>query len=410
MKKSLLLTLVLVFGLTGIGSAAAPIDIPANHWAYDAVNKLVADGIIDGYSNLKGDKNLTRYEFAVVVAKAIEKADKATAEEKTLIDKLAAEYKAELGELGVHLRALDDKTSAIQIDGVARVRFDQQSDGHYYDDKHFNIDLNITYQIDKEWAIKTESEWARPFDQSGTGNTAGRNALTRDPSNWSGPGANGAMNSQMEQLYVTGPIVRATVKIGRHNYNPVYGLVFDTRIAGWEATFGKTIKTTLSTGKTDEDYDFNGVDLAWTVGKNTNVKAGCQITDTGSVKTKYTSVGFDTKVVGDFLVTAAVAKSDQNTNNKAYFAQVQYKAANSAVVGSGDIFVSYRKVPKNTVYYTTKDLEDRILDIDFKGARVGLDYVPAKNIKFTAWYMTGKDATTNSTDIKVYRSQLEFYF
>src|SRR5271163_1547945 len=50
-------------------------DVPANHWAYEYIQSLAADGIIDGYPDgkFKGDRPLTRYEMAVVVARVIAK-------------------------------------------------------------------------------------------------------------------------------------------------------------------------------------------------------------------------------------------------------------------------------------------------------------------------------------------------
>ena len=46
-------------------------DIPANHWALAAVNLLAAKGIINGYGDqtFRGEKNITRYEAAVMIAK-----------------------------------------------------------------------------------------------------------------------------------------------------------------------------------------------------------------------------------------------------------------------------------------------------------------------------------------------------
>ncbi|MBP2653483.1 MAG: S-layer protein [Firmicutes bacterium] len=408
MKKNLvaILALIIVVGCTGFAAAAT--DVPANHWAYSAVKKLAADGILDSdaQARFNGDETLTRYEFAVAVAKAITKEDKATAEQKALINRLATEYQAELETLGVRINSLEEKTSTVQLSGVNRIRDDQQSNGSKYDDIHFNINFTITYKIDDAWIVKTEGEWQRQLDRPGDGDSAGMNALT-DKSSW---GVNSAVNSQMEQLYVAGPVMGVNVKIGKYSYKPVYGLAFDTKITGGEAAVGHMVKTTLSTGRTDDNNKFNGLDFNWAAGKNANVKAGYQTTEIDGVKSRYSSVGVDAPVVNDLHFTAAETKSNKNTDNKAYFAQLQYKVANSEIVGSNDIFASYRKVKTNAVFYTDQDLEDRILDIDFKGIRVGFDYVPMKNTKLTVWLMNGKDATTGLTDIRVYRGQMEFYF
>jgi len=54
-------------------------DVPARNWAYDAVNQLAKAGIVEGYGDqtFRGDKTITRYEMAIIVAKAMEHADKA---------------------------------------------------------------------------------------------------------------------------------------------------------------------------------------------------------------------------------------------------------------------------------------------------------------------------------------------
>ena len=67
MKKSLVLAMAMALGVTASAYAANPFsDVPAGHWAYDAVNKLAAAGVIDGYGDgtYGGNKLMTRYEMA----------------------------------------------------------------------------------------------------------------------------------------------------------------------------------------------------------------------------------------------------------------------------------------------------------------------------------------------------------
>jgi len=399
----ILLAFVWVISMTGSVFAAKPFaDVPARHWSYAAVNKLAAEGILEGEGNgiFQGDKLLTRYEFAVLVSKALAKEEKATQEQKVLIHKLTEEYKQELEGLGVRVKALEDKADALQFTGTARFRADVEPDGDTYDDKHVNLDLNFIYKVNPDWSMIVENEYQRKFNNPSAGDSAGDNALAD----------NSAINSQTEQLYATGPIAGASVKVGRYTCKPAYGLVFDSRVVGMEATFGKVVKTTLSASNTDSADGYKGVEAAWGVGQDTKVKADYQQIDVSGALNKYYTVGFDTKAAKDVAFTAAVAKSDKDSNNKAYFAQLQYDEANSREVGSSDWFVNYRKTPTNAVYYTDMDTEDRILDINFKGVRVGVDYVPMLNSKLTAWYMTGKDADTGRSDVKVYRGQIELYF
>ncbi|MBO6235439.1 MAG: S-layer homology domain-containing protein, partial [Schwartzia sp.] len=48
-------------------AAANPFeDVPADHWAYDAVAQLASDGVVEGYGDgsYRGDQEITRYEMA----------------------------------------------------------------------------------------------------------------------------------------------------------------------------------------------------------------------------------------------------------------------------------------------------------------------------------------------------------
>ena len=77
MKKSLVLAMAMALGVTASAYAANPFsDVPAGHWAYDSINKLAAAGVIEGYgdSTFGGDKLMTRYEMAQIVAKAMARA------------------------------------------------------------------------------------------------------------------------------------------------------------------------------------------------------------------------------------------------------------------------------------------------------------------------------------------------
>lgn len=124
MKNALniLLVFILVLGFAGTAFAGPFTDVPTNHWSYDAIGKLAKAGIIDGYDNrtYHGEKNLTRYEMAMIVGKAMEHADKADAQNKALIEKLAKEYADELKNLGVRVNKLEDYNK-----NTLRVGFDE---------------------------------------------------------------------------------------------------------------------------------------------------------------------------------------------------------------------------------------------------------------------------------------------
>jgi hypothetical protein len=128
MKKNLIVALALVFvlGIAGTAFAAANpfVDVPAKHWAYDAVSKLAKAGILDGYGDgtYRGERLASRYEMAQATAKAMARADKADAQMKALIDKLAVEFAAELNNLGVRVAKLEKNASSIKFWGDSRLR------------------------------------------------------------------------------------------------------------------------------------------------------------------------------------------------------------------------------------------------------------------------------------------------
>ncbi len=151
MKKKLAIVLActFAFGIAGT-SLAAPAnpfgDVPAAHWSYDAVNKLLGAGIVDGYNDrtFRGDQPLTRYEMAQIVARAMWNAEKADADTKILIDKLSAEYAVELDNLGVRVAKLEKKSGSIAVSGDARLRWVDNGSG----DTQFAERLRINFKAD----------------------------------------------------------------------------------------------------------------------------------------------------------------------------------------------------------------------------------------------------------------------
>ena len=115
MKKNFIIALALVQITTLSGAAAAAADpysdVPAGHWAYDAVKQLSAAGIVEGYSDgtYRGQKTVTRYEMATITANALTNLSQADAGQKALIEKLATEFSAELAAHEVRLTALENK-------------------------------------------------------------------------------------------------------------------------------------------------------------------------------------------------------------------------------------------------------------------------------------------------------------
>ena len=114
MKK--ILTAVILAALVAFAAPAMAVsnpfaDVPAGHWAYDAVALLASRGVVSGYPDgqYKGGQLATRYEMASIVARALVYVDegKASKEDVELVKKLCAEFKNELDALGVKVADLD---------------------------------------------------------------------------------------------------------------------------------------------------------------------------------------------------------------------------------------------------------------------------------------------------------------
>ena len=126
MKKSLTaaLTTALVVGAASTTFAAAnPFsDVPADHWAYDAVAQLADDGVIEGYGDgtYRGQNEITRYEMAQMVAKGMARMESADARDKALLDRLAAEFADELSNLGVRVDNLEQRIDNVRWGGEMR--------------------------------------------------------------------------------------------------------------------------------------------------------------------------------------------------------------------------------------------------------------------------------------------------
>jgi len=120
MKK--ILALVAVFALVAFAApafAANPfVDVPMNHWAYDAISQLAAKGIIQGYPDgtYRGNQPMTRYEMSMLVARALATVDmeKASKEDVEMLKKLVVEFKDELDALGVRVDALDERVAVLE--------------------------------------------------------------------------------------------------------------------------------------------------------------------------------------------------------------------------------------------------------------------------------------------------------
>lgn len=114
--------------------AAGSSNIPLHHWTYDAIERLVALGVIDGA--LIGAKPFSRIQAARYVARAIERVRADDVEldgrEKIadpILERLLVEFRPELIRLGIVRARPDDKTGVLRVGARVTSEFDASSIG-----------------------------------------------------------------------------------------------------------------------------------------------------------------------------------------------------------------------------------------------------------------------------------------
>lgn len=131
-------------------SAANPFaDVDTSSWAYQAVCQLSDQGVVDGYPDgtFKGDKNVSRYELAQIIARLMAKEGSLNDSQKAAVRKLSAEYAGELQSLGVRVTELEKKTGNLSTITELRVQDIPRYDNVYKDNKSSHDELSLRVRI-----------------------------------------------------------------------------------------------------------------------------------------------------------------------------------------------------------------------------------------------------------------------
>lgn len=131
-------------------SAANPFaDVDTSSWAYQAVSQLSDQGVVDGYPDgtFKGDKNVSRYELAQIIARLMAKEDSLNDSQKAAVQKLSAEYADDLQNLGVRVKELEKKTGNLSTITELRVQDIPRYDNVYKDNKSSHDELSLRVRI-----------------------------------------------------------------------------------------------------------------------------------------------------------------------------------------------------------------------------------------------------------------------
>ena len=425
MKKSLVLAMAMALGVTASAYAANPFsDVPAGHWAYDAVNKLAAEGVVDGYPDgtYGGDKLMTRYEMAQIVAKAMAKGAN--------VDKLAAEFADELDSLGVRVANLEKKADNVKITGEIRYHYaDNDAKGFSKDGNENKLRSRIWVkgQVNEDWSYTGMFENQQNFDD-----------------------VEGADDEEvkLQRAYVNGKLGGVKVQAGRYSLKLADGNVYDTRFDGVQASYGKDVKLTAGYGKatpssvTKPSIHEDGwlgmekksdeawyADVSGKVGK-LGLNAGYySFGDVGALRyanltDRYAQEDLDIWMFGanyafdkNVKLGAMYLKgSDEFVNfygddfdDDGYVATVSYKGAKASEPGSWGVSASYYDQGMTTYMdHTMNGLADSMMG--FKGYSVMANYTFAKNIVGQIEWYDLEEKEAPERDAETLWAQLVFTF
>ena len=413
MKKQLaaIFAATAVLGVTTAFAANPFSDVTPDSWAYQAVSQLANAGIVNGYPDgtFKGQNNITRYEMAQMVAKAMANQDRANAEQQAMINRLADEFSNELNNLGVRVARLEDRVGNVKVTGDAALR--------YTDNKHKAGDTNTGKS-------KFDARARVQFNAKVNDRTDAVVRMATDRFELGDATANTGV--KVDRAYVNHKFgERVSVKAGRFGQMLGAGLAYDDAFDGvqfnagndkvnFQAAYGYAVKgDAFKTLTQDKNPELVVANLNGKVGKHANVGGfythvnGEDLQLGGkNVKNIYgfnTDLNFDKVWVGgEWLKASNVAKS------QAWVAGVGYGNYNQAKQGTWDVKAQYFNQKENSPIFSST--WNHIYDANSKGWMATVDYALQNNVGLSAYY--GFDwKTQNGTDKgDFYRADLNYKF
>ncbi len=454
-------------------AAANPFeDVPADHWAYDAVAQLAADGVIEGYGDgsYRGDQEITRYEMAQMVARAMAK--NPSGMDKAMVDKLAAEFADELNSLGVRVSNLEKKVDNVKWNGVVRARY---ADYRYLSDKgplrtfvnYYTLRLEPSMQINEHWTGHVRIDYNGGIKSAQ--NVTGANQVTsgvKDNAPVTRPGL------RVDRIWVQGDYNNFQILLGKLPYltNIDGGMIYDDSLAGGQLTFGNKIKATLTAGRSRrfdgvgdvgpdrldeagkpgitgsyqavEIYSDRANKWNWGVGFHHWANQAKLDDDIGATAISIWDIGLGYKFDKNLSLQGAFAwatgpqgeaatpaippgvdpkypagKPGEDASTirtgakRAWNVELDYKKANPTDAGSWGAFIAYRSLGQYAVIAPTYDA----MIAGNRGVELGMSYVPFKNVMGTVKYFFGQTIGGESDETPLTSSsgffgELNFFF
>ena len=401
MKKSLVLAMAMALGVTASAYAANPFsDVPAGHWAYDSISKLAAAGVIEGYGDdtFRGDRLMTRYEMAQIVAKAMAKGAN--------VNKLAAEFADELDALGVRVAALEKKSDNVKITGYFRYDYARQ-------------------KVNGQSAGGTNGDRSRLRSRIWFNGTVNDNwqyvGMLQNDQDLKDNVENPATNFQ--RAYLQGRLGGLKTFAGRYNKNLLGdNAIMNSRMDGIDFTYGKKIKFNAFYGiPTDQYVGTRGArfDKIW--GANLGGNFGgldarvdyvrmWDPNDNSSNDDNIFAVGLKYNFKGGFGLGATYVRTNYdyaiaNAKKNGFFVAATYKGAKASKVGSWGVGVNYYQMPAGaviesgwdtTTIYNNGTAVNSLNEQGYKGWYAKANYTVAKNMILGVQYWDFKGRVDNN--------------
>ena len=411
MKKHLaVLAATAVLGVTSAFAANPFSDVTPQDWAYQAVAQLASQGIVNGYPDgtFKGQHNITRFEMAQMVAKAMARQDRVDAEQNAIINRLANEFSAELNNLGVRVATLENKVGNFKFTGDARLRYTGKNDAR---DSKFDYRGRVKFEATVNDNTKAVVRLAGSKEF----------------------GAEGAPKAELDRVYVQHNFGKyATVAAGRQDLIVGNGLAFDGAFEGVVATAGKDkLNASVAYGYLQGGSYINEagkkleLDTA-TRAQNSQVtvyQLNTMPTEKLAVKGFYADVhekgvnsvygaSVDAKLGSKVWVGGEYAKQEtRGAAGEAWTAGVGYGEADMAKAGTWGAKVQYFDLKKAApVVSNTWNLNDQ--NQNYRGYLATVDYTVAKNVGLSAYatFDSKTQAKENNNLPEYYRAELNYKF
>ena len=418
MKKTLVSALAAAFVVGAAGTtfaAANPFsDVPRDHWAYDAVTQLAADGVVEGYGDgtYRGDRNITRYEMAQMTAKAMAKGDM-SASDKALVDRLAAEFADELNNLGVRVSNLEKHADMVKWEGVLEYTYTSSRFDHPYRDvksgknrKKVNSDnllfrLEPTAEVNDHWSVHARLDAETKMNKDAAWDISEDKASSDD-------------KVSLKRAWAEGDYTNFNVKFGKlemlsaEAYAKPGAIIFDREFSGAEVSFGKDLQVKLQAGRmnggdelgNDPAANYQGAELQYN-GRFTAGVGYYRLNSEGFAPMlkdrKHTMQIWGLNAAYRFdknsFLSAAYAHSKDfrmvradSMPNKSYQVTYEYKGAEPEDKGSWGAYVSYRQLAGASVAPTGDGAMEGT-----RGIEIGTNYTLLPNVVLSAKYFRGKD-------------------